>query len=277
MLSSNGLKKPLFFAVFVATASAGCTPQAEKPDPITCRGRCAPINPPIIGHVSGPGGGGSGGAGGDSGSDEAVRLLGTVVLLNDITALAASPLTEPADLLVEGRSGDVNGRYDGNDLFSLDGVQRAPTTWAQVTPGPGDTLRTLQPIDTSRPNEADELSTTLTVVRASELDRAFSVISLPVVPNPSAGQAVLVVQKDGKPAAGVRVFAPAAEVVIYVDNGGFSDTVTATDGSGIVVLANVPATSWPGTGVPVTLSEAVKGRWDVRVVSGGVTFGGIGN
>jgi hypothetical protein len=269
------LKRAVFFSVFVATASAGCSQQAEKPPPVTCRGRCAPINPPVIVHVPGPGP--DGGAGGDSGeSDEPVRLLGTVLILNDVPALAASPLTEPAELLVEGSSGDVTGRYDGNDPFSLDGVKRAPTTWALVTPGPGDMLRTLQPIDTSRPNEANELSTTLTVVRESELVRAFSVISLPIMPNASAAQAVLVVQKDGKAVAGVRVSALSADAVIYVDNGGFSDTVTSTDGSGIVVLANVPASSWPGSGVPVTLSGAVTGRWDIRVVSGGVTFAGIG-
>jgi hypothetical protein len=267
------LKKPLIVAVLVA--SAGCSPQAEKPDPITCTGRCAPVQPPIIDPVDPPDP--DAGAGGESGSsDEPVRLLGIVLLLDDIPGLNASPLREPAELLVEGRSGDVTGRYDGINPFALDGVKRAATTWVEVTPGPGDTLRTLQPVDTSRPNDADELTTELTVVRESEIDRAFSVIALPVVPDENAAQAVLVIQKDGRRAAGVRVFAPAAEVVIYSDAGGFSDTVTSTDGSGIVVLANLPASTWPGSGVTVTLSGAVTGRWDLRVVRGGVTFAGLG-
>jgi hypothetical protein len=256
---------------------ASCGEQVEKPPPVTCSGRgCGgPIHRPPVTHV--PPGDGEGGAGGSpSGGDEAVRLLGDVLLLDDIPALAASRFVEPAELRIEGRSGDVTGRYLGTDPFSLDGVASAQTTWAQVTPGPGDALLTLSPVDTSRPNDAGEVETSLTVVRESELDRAFSVISSPVSRNPGAAQLVLVVQRGGRGASGASVIARAAEAVIYVDNGGFSDIVTTTDGSGIVVLANVPADSWPGSGVTVTLTGTVTGIWDLRVVRGGVTFAGIG-
>jgi hypothetical protein len=262
-------------AVVALAAGASCSEQAEKPPPVTCSGRrCGPIHIPPVTHV--PPGDGEGGAGGSPSSDDAVRLLGDVVLLDDIAGLTASDFVEPADLRVEGRSGDVTGRYLGTDGFDLDGVASTRTTWAEVAPGPGDALLTLQPVDTSRPNDANEVRTTLTVVRESELDRAFSVISSPLARNPGAAQLVLVVQKGDRGASGVGVLARAAEAVIYVDNGGFSDIVTTTDGSGIVVLANVPADSWPGSGVTVTLTGAVTGIWDLRVVRGGVTFAGIG-
>jgi len=120
------------------------------------------------------------------------------------------------------------------------------------------------------------VTTELTVVRESELARAFSVITQPVMLDVTKAQAVLVVQKGNRRVAGVRVLAPTAEAVIYVENGAFSDTATETDASGIVVLANVPSSAWPGSGVTLTLSGAVSGRWDLRVVTRGVTFAGIG-
>ncbi|HEX6273840.1 MAG TPA: hypothetical protein VFZ53_12415, partial [Polyangiaceae bacterium] len=253
----------------------GCAQPSEKGPPITCSGRrCGPIHIPPVTHV--PPGDGEGGAGGSSSEDEAVRLLGDVVLLDDIPGLTASRFVESADVRVEGMSGDVTGRYLGADAFAIDGVARGQTTWAQVGPAPGDALLTLQPVDTSRPNDADEVETTLTVVRESELARAFSVIASPVTQNPGAAQLVLVVHKENRGASGVGVIARAAEAVIYVDNGSFSDIVETTDESGIVVLANVPADTWPGSGVTVTLVGTVNGIWDLRVVRGGVTFAGIG-
>jgi len=200
-----------------------------------------------------------------------------VSVLDSIAALEASTWPDSVDLLVEGRSGDVRGLWNGIDPFSIDGVKRGPTIWAQATPGPGDALRTLQPIDTSVPNAAGVVQTELTIVRASELDVAFSVLALPVTREEARAQLVLVALSQNRPAAGVSVLAPAAEVVIYVDNGGFTDTATTTDNSGIFLLANVPSVAWPGSGVTVTLSGAVSGRWDLRAVSGTVTFAAVGD
>jgi hypothetical protein len=254
----------------------GCQEQKEKPPPVTCQGRCGLVRPPVIGTAPPPGS--DAGAGGESGgSDEAVRLTGDVLFLHDLSGLGASVLSEPADLLVEGPTQDVTGRFDGVDPFSLDGVKRASTAWALATPGAGNAIATLQPVDTSRPNDDDVVDTSLTVMSESELDAAYAVISLPVDRDEMLAQLVLVVRNDKRPAAGVRVTAQAAESVIYADNGGFSDTVTATDPTGIVLLANVPASEWPGSGVTVTVTGTVAGRWDLRVVSGAVTFAGIGD
>jgi hypothetical protein len=259
---------------FVVAVAASCSPEGEKPPPYVCSGRCAALDSPNIGQVPPPGGeGGSGGSSSDG--DDPVRLMGELVLLDDIPDLRASPLREPADLLVEGAEGDVEGRYDGIDSFSLDGVLQASVAWALATPGPGDTLPTLQPVDTTRPNTEGAVTTTLTVVRESELDRAFSLLSLPISRDPANAQVVVVVMRNQRGAAGVQVVAPAAEIVVYAENGGFSDTATSTDASGVVVLANVPASDWPGSGVAVTLTGTVAGRWDLRVVSGAVTFAGI--
>jgi len=206
-----------------------------------------------------------------------VRLQGEVRVLNDISAFQALVFREPADLLVEGRDADVRGRWTGLDpSFSLAGVQRGQTIWAAVTPD-ALALPTLQPIDTSMPNSSDVVETVLTVVETSELDLALSVLAIPVTRDETKAQAVLVALKAGAPAAGVHVSAAGAEVVVYLDNGAFSDDVTNTDPTGIFLIGNVPAAPWPGSGVTVTLSGAVAGRWDLRVMRGGVTFGAVGN
>jgi hypothetical protein len=68
------------------------------------------------------------------------------------------------------------------------------------------------------------------------------------------------------------VIEPSAEVVVYGASGTFSDVVTATDASGLVMLVNLPASSWPGSLAGVSFSGALEGAADVRVVAGAVTF-----
>jgi hypothetical protein len=256
-------------------ATNRCAAEQEQPPPVTCRGDCFIPRPHVVGHV--PPSSGDAGAGGESGGGEGpVRLGGDVWILNDLPRLTATRFQEPADLVVDGESGDVTGRYTGFDPFSLDGVKRSTATWVLATPGPGDALPSLQAVDTSKPTDAGGVTVELTVARESELERAFSVISQPIAPNSMAAQVVLAVQKGERAAAGVRVTALDAEAVIYVEGSSFSDTVTETDSSGIVVLANVPASGWPGSGVTVTLAGEVTGRWDLRVVRGAVTIAGIG-
>jgi hypothetical protein len=109
-------------------------------------------------------------------------------------------------------------------------------------------------------------------VKSSPIDLAFSVLTLPVLRDSSMAQVVLVTMKDDAPAEGIGVTAPGVEAVVYADNGGFSDVVDSTDPTGVVLLANVP-----GSAVTVTLSGEVTGRWDLRLVSGGVTLAGVGD
>ena len=269
MLGSTGpVTRRLIGALFVVAVA--CVDQAEKPPPPTCSGRCAGPRPGSVGHVP-PGG--SAGAGGESGTDEPVRLVGDVSLLVNIPALEATDFVEQVDILVEGQDGDVRGSWNALDPFSIDGVAQGAGVWAEATPLAGDALRTVQPIDTSDPNASGVVETELLVVSASEIDLALGAISVPLTPNPARAQAVLVAHRNGRPVAGVRVTAPGAEAVIYLDNGAYTDTEMATDFSGVFVLANVP----PSGTYTVTLSGAVNASADLRLVSGGVTLGIVGN
>jgi hypothetical protein len=196
-----------------------------------------------------------------------------VELFVNIPDVASTDFVEPADILVEGENGNVMGRWNGGDLFSIDGVARRAGVWALATPFGGDALRTMQPVDTSRPNASGVVQTRLQVVSASEIELALGAISSPLTPNPSRAQAVLVATEGQLPASGVSVSAPGAEAVIYVQNGAYTVADTVTDSSGVFILANVP----PTDSFTVTLSGEVEASAELRLVSGGVTFGGVGN
>lgn len=273
MLGSGSVTRGAAALFLSGVALAACGQQGKKPDPITCAGRCAPSTPGTVGHVGGPAP--DAGAGGESGGDDSpVRLEGEVRILNDITALASSTFTDTAAIIVEGDPTAVLGQWNGIDTFSIDGVKNAPAVWAQVTPSGGDALRTLAPIDTHLPNPSGVVSTVLTVVRASELDAAYGVLSMPLSRDSSKAQAILAVSGG----AGIRVLAPGAEAVVYAQNGTFSDDATSTDTSGLVLVANIPSVPWPGSTVSVTLTDGTTtSRWDVKVVTDGVTLAGVGD
>ena len=275
MLSSRrGVAHRSIVGAVVFAVAFGCNQQSEKPPPPTCA-RCCGADSIADGRSRRAAGRWRRGRRLRRRRRAAVRLEATSSCSTTFAALEASTWPEPADLLVEGRSGDVPGRWNGIDPFSIDGVKRGADHL-----GPSDSRTGRRAAHASadrheRPERGGRRRRrTLTVVRASELELAFSVLSLPVTPRRSASaRGARRLQKPGTCRAGVSVRADAAEAVIYVDNGGFTDTATATDDSGIFLLANVPAVAWPGIGVTVTLSgRGVRAAGISRLVSGGVTF-----
>lgn len=206
-----------------------------------------------------------------------MRLEGEVRILNDLAGVTATLFAEAAALRVEGTNGDVVGQWNGIDSFAIDGVKSAAAVWAQVTPGPGDALIGLGPVDTSSPDDSGVVTTVLAVARASDFREAFDLLSSPIALDEAAAQAILIAQTNNAAVAGVRVVAPLDRTVLYVENGAFTDTATSTDASGRFMLANVPAGDWPGNTVTLTLDGPVSGRYDLKVVSGGMTLGKVGN
>ena len=273
MLISRAVPHRLVAPALIGAILFACAQRAEKPRPHTCAGKCAPTTNIPVGHPPPPGTGGTGGGGGAPAEDDPVRLVGEVTSLDDLITFTGTTYRDPVELLVEGEGADVRGNWTGADTsFSVDGVRSAAAVWAQATPLLTDALPTLQPLDTRFPDSSGVVNKSLTVVRTLPIDLAFSVLTLPVLRDSSLAQVVLVAKKGGATAEGISVSAPGVEAVIYADNGGFSDAVNSTDPTGIVLLANVP-----GSAVTVTLSGEVVGRWDLRLVSGGVTLAGVGD
>jgi hypothetical protein len=275
MLISRRVTHRLAATALLGAILFACGERAEKPRPYTCAGKCSPTDPIVVGQPGPPGGtGGTGGGGGGGapGEDGPVRLVGEVRSLDSLVPFAGTVYRDPVELLVEGEDGDVRGSWTGADTtFSLDGVRRAGVVWARATPLRLDALPTLQPLDTRFSDDLGVVSRPLTVVRTVPIDLAFNVLTLPIERDENLAQVVLVATNDSVPAEGIQVRATGV-VVIYAENGGFSDTVTSTDRTGIVLLANVP-----GSGVTVELSGAVVGRWDVRLLPGGVTVAQVGD
>jgi hypothetical protein len=153
-------------------------------------------------------------------------------------------------------------------------VKRSDVVWLLATPPDlGPALPTLGPLDTTQPNTEGVVTADLVVIGRDIIDTILGLLTVPTERDASRGMILLrVTDERGAPLEGVTAIAPNAEVVVYGDGGTFSDASTETDSSGLVLLANVPAGSWPGSLVGVTFAGALEGGIDVRSVTGAVTF-----
>jgi hypothetical protein len=255
----------------------GCSEPTER-TPATCM-KCGVytggVGVPGTGGGAGTGGGGSGGAGAMSG----VTLKGRVILLDDFAFESGALLDDAATLRAQAEGGGtVTGSWNGMDEYSLDDVLNDPLTWVSVTPTPSTSmgLPTLAPTNTTRPAADGSVTQNLAVVSSTVIDTILDVLTVPAFRDETKAILILMVREsDGTPLPGVTVTAPTAETIVYGASGTFTDDATQTDGSGLVVLVNVPASAWPGTLVGVTFTGALDGGADVRAITGSVTLEGI--
>jgi hypothetical protein len=258
----------------------GCGDERGMPEPPVCQGDCGSGAEGTVG--AGNGKGGSGGSGGSSaGANTPVELTGTVLRLNDLALNAsgfgqAEAYRDLATVTAEGASRNaVTVDYNGFDPFVLSGVRRGEEVWTLVEPADrsADAMPTLQPLYTSDAGSTGALALDVALLRASELDAAYSVLTQPVVVEPSRAHVLLLFLDDDDPIAGVTVSAPTAARVIYAAGGTYSDDATTTDETGVVLLANLPASDWPGSAAQITISGAAVGSFATRIVSDAVTIG----
>lgn len=269
-------------ALVAAALIGGCAKHRERL-PVTCVGDCG-LTPGLGAGVPSPGGeaGADGGGGSDAGSSSGVELTGQVLVLNDdLNFTTGTVFTDGVGLKTLGKDGrDVSGAWDGSDPFSLAGVQSAPLVWVLATPDnpvADDVSPVLEPVATDVPDAQGRVDVKLAVVHSTTIQRIFDLASVPLTPDDSKAQLVLRLVDDSTnasdppPLAGVSVKAPAAEDVLYGASGGFSDVVTETDNTGVVVLLNVAAAAWRGAEISVAFSGKRTSGAQVRAVSGAVT------
>lgn len=253
--------------------------QPPERDPVVCVGRCGFPGEEGGGvPQGGRGGDGDGNEGGEAGESDGVTLTSQLLLLNDLDFRNGGPFTEPAEIRVEkAGGGSVTGTWNGSDPFRLARVLEGRAVWALGTPSAAlntDALATLEPVRTDDPNaegvvEADPFA----LVRASTMQNIYDLLTLPITLEPAHAQIVLrVVNGSGAGIPGVRVTAPSAAVVIYAASGAFSDAETQTDATGLVVLANLPGSAWPGSLVSVSFAGAETGATELRVIADAVTL-----
>lgn len=263
-------------AACAAALLAACEEPTER-DPVVCLGKCGYPADEGGGLPQGGRGGDDEGEGGEAGESDGVTLTSNVLLLNDLDFRNGGPFTDSAEIRVQkAGGGSVTGNWNGTDPFRIENVLEGRAIWALGTPSAAlnnDALATLEPVRTDNPNsdgvvEADPFA----LVRASVMDNIYDLLTVPITLDRGRAQIVLRLVNDaGSGRAGVRVTAQNAEVVIYAASGGFSDAEMQTDNTGLVVLANTPASAWPGSLVSVSFAGADTGAADLRVVAGAVT------
>jgi hypothetical protein len=230
-----------------------------------------------------PGGGGAEGEGGsDGGTSKGILLTGSVLVLNDDVNFEKGPTyTGVTDLKTEAADGrTVTAQWQGSDPFALVGVRQAAPVWVLATPQnlvADDVLAALEPVRTDMPNAQGTVTANLALVHATTLDGMFDLANVPLTRDSTKAQLILrLVDKtstaaDPPPLAGIGVSAT-AEATLYGASGGFSSVATATDLTGVAVLANVGAAAYPGALVRVEFNGARTGGADVRAVTGAVTL-----
>lgn len=258
-----------------------CATNGERDDPVTCLGESCYM-PGHVGSTPGDGNGDGNSGGGEGGESGAVTLSGVVGLLSDDEFHDADLFVDAVDLRAESHDGSkASAVWTGSasDPFEIEGVKQSRATWVYGAPrGSGnDALPTLEPMRTDEPasNGVVKAEDPFVLARASVLDQIFDVLSTPITRDSSKAQLVLKLVTDDDPprgAEGVRVTAPKAEVVIYAVNGSFSEIPEETDSTGLVLLANVDASSWPGAIVDVSLEGDRSSAVDVRAITGAVTI-----
>jgi hypothetical protein len=273
-------------AVLVAAVVLSCQSSSERPPPPTCVGDCG-LDPGLGSGMSPSGGGGAEGEGGsDGGTSKGVVLTGNLLVLSDdVNFVSGSQYAGITDLKTEGADGrTVTAQSSGPYPFTFTGVRVATPVWVLATPEnqtADDVLPALEPVRTDMPDSQGTVSANLALVHGTTIDHVFDLATVPLTNDTSKAQIILrLVDKtstaaDPPPLAGVSVRAT-AEDTLYGASASFSDVATATDATGVVVLANVGGAAYPGALVSVEFSGARTGGSQVRAVTGAVTLTTIG-
>jgi hypothetical protein len=196
------------------------------------------------------------------------NLSGDVGLLTEDTFTQVIPYTEPATVFGQGAgTSRVSGSYDGTD-FTLTDVIDGSSVFMAVRPAD-----TVLAFDTISIVDTTQASVTVPVVQRSVIEDILQSLTTPTQVATGAAQIVVrVIGTDGVPVPGVGISASTAELVAYSTIGSWSDTETATDVSGLAVIGNVVAASFPGGDLTLRLTGAVRLDEPVRVARGFVTL-----
>jgi hypothetical protein len=269
--------------LLLVAVGLGCAGEKERPPPPTCVGDCG-LAPGLGVGQQMPGGAGANGEGGaDSGTSQGIELTGNVLVLNDDINFATGDLfADTANIQAEGADGKVvKATWDGINPFALEKVRQARPAWVLITPPSGvadDALPALEPVRTDKPDVSDRVEANLALVHATTIEHVFGLAAVAPTTDTTKGQVILLFQTQPSgatmpsPLSGLTVQSASAENVIYAASGSYSAGSTTTDNTGVVVLANVAAATWPGAVIDLVYSGAKTGGSEVRVVSGAVTI-----
>jgi hypothetical protein len=246
-------------------AALGCSEDHDDRPPVrTCTG----CGVPGRGGPQGSGGTSSDGGLGEGGAGEPLTF--TVARYEGDDFEITAPYAGKATLRGErSDGGSVRGTWTGSGSVTLERL--AEEAFVLVTPS--DETDDAWPTMFRLPERVEVEPVTLPLVRRTVIDQSFSLPPLPLEPVEGRAQVVFQISdaETRKPLAGATVSASGAEAVLYADGGTFSDAVTETDPTGLVLIANVPAAGWPGQLSTLTVSGAALGSVPYRAVADAIS------
>lgn len=227
MTSSRWIPTLVFASLLAACGSAKTNPGPPPPCP-SCRSAGAGMDPATT--SSGSGGATSTGSGGQGGGDTAT-VTGTVVTVEDLAFITASPYTKTGFVTADGLgTKELKRPYDGFK-FTIDEVA-VGAPWFLVTPTLADTV-----FPTYSQQNVPASKVTLPVLDRSiletiGLDAGLQLSSL-------QAQIVIRVTRNGKTLKGISAESDGAGLVLY-DLGASTYSIQgkATSDRGIIVLIN---------------------------------------
>jgi hypothetical protein len=165
--------------------------------------------------------------------------------------------------------GSTEGTWTGSGTVTLGRL----VSGAFVLIAPTDSTQDAWPTVLRLPESVEVEPVELPLVRATVLDAIFSLPTEPIEPVSGRAQVVFQIEDADThlPLAGATVTAAGSEVVLYADGGTWSDAVTETDPTGLVLIANAPAAAWPGRLSTITVSGSALGSVPYRAVADAVS------
>ena len=295
----------LLWLLLPCALAAGCTEEDDERPPAfpECPASdpaCDPVRPPPVasfggtpstggtaggqeggsGGVSDAGSGGAadvglGGEDGEGGAAEAVEIEGSVAEYVDDGFILTRNYTR--DAIIEAAGVDqrqVSATWNGSDPFVLRVVRNERPIWLSVRPeaDTGLELRTLHPIIHGASAVVLPIIDRVTIGQL-----VFGLLpSLPLLDDERAQAVIFFRGDDRRTLNGLIAELPAAAVIAYARGGGWTEEdALGTDASGLVVLGNITARSYPGADVRIGFRGAREGYADIRIAAGAVTVADV--
>lgn len=187
----------------------------------------------------------------DSGSGTVGTLTGDVMMLTGTNLKLEVDVESEVEISALAEAGGrATIRYDGDQDFSLSGVQVTGTLWVGVEPVGNPTRAMMSTLQAVNSTELDPLHLKV-VERASMEDIAgASGLLTPVTLDPERGHLVIYfVDADDAPISGVKILDTTAvdgALIAYDAGNVYSDSLEQTNIGGSALLLNVDTIPFPG-------------------------------
>ncbi len=232
-----------------------------------------------VGNGGHAGEGGAGGQAGQTAGGSGLHATG-VTLDIDVACLDMDVLDPRSATPLEGtfsiRAPGVDGTTQvltGSVPAPMAGIRYSTRAWLSAEPTtPGAYWPGLLALDTTKIDVNQTV--TIPVVARSDLELIGNLLTVPAIIDESAAQILVrfVQATSRSPILGVKVLSQGDELVVYDEQGVFSDQGEQTGSMGIALLLNRSAASGTGQWLQIEFGGATDGSLAVPLQAGFATF-----